>query len=92
MATKKKIFKYHVTHSFTDIESNKKVSMATQLYQVGVYGIINNDPALQMSIKPSDMVKIERNLNKQLREGKISDLEFGREIIVEDNGLYNEVK
>ena len=38
------------------------------------------------------MVRIERDLIKQEKEGKIKDLKFGRSITVEvdDQGLYRE--
>ena len=90
MKTKKlKIYTYHVSHCF--VERDKKMEMMTQLYQIGVYAIVNNNPALQLSLLPKDVVNIEKELKKGIASGKISDLIFGREISVyEENGMWKE--
>jgi hypothetical protein len=90
---KSKKWKYHTTHSYTLIKGDKKMCFITQLYKIGVYGILNSDPAMQVSFTPSNMVKIEKTLHKDLCEGVIKDLEFGREIVVSDEtGFYEEVE
>jgi hypothetical protein len=82
---------YHTSHSYTT-EKGEKVSFVTQLYQVGVYGIINNDPSTQGCFTPAHIVSVEKALRKCERAGKITDLVFGTEIIVSDgSGLYEEV-
>lgn len=89
---KSKKWKYHTLHSFVHIPTNTKTTFATQLYKIGVYSIVNNDPAMQFNLKPQDIVKVEKKLNKDLEEGVIKDLEFGREITVSDEtGFYEEM-
>ena len=87
-----KKWNYHVTHSFKD--KGKETKGITQLYQIGVYMIIDNNPRLQFNITPNQMVSMERRLKKAFEKGEISDLEFGREITVIENeeGFYEELK
>ena len=90
---KNKTWKYHTSHSYVVVKTNETVSLLTQLYQtIGVYGIINNDPALQFGCKPYDLVRVEKKLKKDLSNGEIRDLEFGREMCVteDENGFYVE--
>lgn len=82
-----KKWKYHTSHNYK--RDGQEVSAITQLYQVGVYMIINSDPALQFNMTPNQMVSLERKLKKSK---DITDLEFGREITVIDDGLYKELK
>jgi len=90
MATKK--WTYHITHSYEDVESGLKVSSLTQLYQTGVYMIVNNDAAAQFNFKPSQMVNLERKLIKAQDSEFIKNLIFGRKITVIENedGLYED--
>lgn len=90
---KTKKWKYHITHSFKGSDG-KKYSGLTQLYQIGVYMIADNNPRLQFNITPNQMVSMERRLEKSFEKGEISDLEFGREITVIENeeGFYEELK
>ena len=86
-----KKWKYHKSHSFVVVEGNHKVSMISQLYQVGVYAIVNSDPALQSNNSPNMMVTRERKLKKAESEGIIKDLEFGMPItVIEENSMYVE--
>lgn len=83
---------YHKSHSYKTAKG-EEVSFQTQLYKVGVYGIVNGDPAMQVSITPSALVKLERKLNKQLKAGTITDLVFRERITVSsDTGFYEEVE
>ena len=89
---KSKKWKYHTSHRFVHIKTGTETSCITQLYKIGVYVIVNNDPSLQFNLKPQDMVTLEKKLNKDLEEGIIKDLEFGHEITVSDEtGFYEEV-
>jgi hypothetical protein len=84
---------YHKTHSFEHIESGQKINFVTQLYQVGVYFIVNNDPQMQGNITPNRIKTMEKKLIKDQEAGKIKDLEFFGEITVTDeNGLWKEVE
>lgn len=87
------IHTYHRSHSFIVVETEERISMITQLYNIGVYAIINNDPSLQFNLQPGNIVKIEKDLNKQLKAGIIKDLKFGVEITVTDEtGFWEEVE
>lgn len=57
-------------------KENKKVTFTTQQYEVGLYLIINNDPAKQYTLNTHD----EKEWHKSLRKGI---LEKGEEIILE---------
>lgn len=87
-----KKWKYHKSHSF-ETKDGSKISMITQLYQVGVYAIVNNDPAAQFNLTPNQLVTAERNLKKQEKEGEIKNLQFGIPITVteDESGFYKEV-
>jgi ribosome biogenesis protein Nip4 len=93
---KSKKWNYHTSHSFTWIDGDKehKFNFATQLYQIGVYGIMNNDSSMQGSFTPSKLVSMEKKLNKDLENGVIKDLEFGRSITVttDPDGFFVEVE
>jgi hypothetical protein len=90
---KSKKWKYHTSHTCTDVKSGQKITFVTQLYKVGVYGILNNDPAMQMNLTPNQMVLLEKKLNKDLKKGEIKDLKFGHEITVSDEtGFYEEIE
>lgn len=90
---KLKTFTYHKSHSFVYVESGQKQSFATQLYQIGVYGIMNNNPSLQGNFEPKDIVKAEKNFKKLQEQGIIKDLVFGTPITVAQiDGLWKEVQ
>jgi len=90
---KSKKFKYHTSLSFTDSQDGIKHSFQTQLYKVGVYGIWDNNSGGQGGWVPSGIVRMEKQLIKLQDEGKIKDLEFGREIVVSDEtGFWEEVE
>lgn len=79
---------YHQTHSFTDCQGVSH-SLATQFYQIGIYGILDNNSSMQMNLTPKELVKIEKKLVKNEKEGKISNLSFGSAITVSDkSGLW----
>jgi len=87
---KQKTYSYHTSHSF--IVEGKKQTFATQLYEIGVYGIFNNDPAMQGSFTPNDIVKIEKSLNKAFEKKEITDLTFGMPITVKEiDGFWAKV-
>lgn len=89
---KDKKIKYHRSHVYVD-NKGEKVTFITQLYQVGVYAIINNDPALQFNFNPSDIVNIEKKLKKALKNKEIKSLKFGFPITVttDESGFWKEV-
>jgi hypothetical protein len=80
---------YHISHEFT--ENGVRHKAQTQLYKLGVYLILDDDAALQFGVNPKDMVKVEKNLNKRLKNGEITDLTYGRSITVhEKDGFFEE--
>lgn len=92
MKTKKTKWVYHTSHSFK--LNGKKMTMASQLYQIGVYVIINNDPSMQMNMLPNDIAKHEKKLKADEGSGIITNLEFGLPITVTLNadGFYEKVE
>jgi hypothetical protein len=90
---KLKTFTYHKSLSFIDAETNEKHSFATQLYQIGVYGIMNNNSASQGSYEPNQLVKAEAKFKKYQEAGVIKDLVFGESITVAKvDGFWKEVQ
>ena len=75
---------YHKQHRYTDPEG-KQVELNTQLYKIGVYGIINADPALQFNLEPSQLAELEEKLIKDEESGEIKDLELNYEVTVDDS-------
>jgi len=92
MTTKKsKIYQYSIWNSFK--YEGTKYSFQSQLYQIGVYAIINNDPAKQLSLTPGQIVSLEKRLRADFKSGKITDLEFSAPIRVrtDENGFWVKV-
>lgn len=79
---KKKIWTYSVSCSY-DITLKDgtvvHVTMQSQLYQTGIYVILNNDPALQFGTTPEEMVRSEKKIRK---DPKIKNLKFGTQLRV----------
>jgi len=67
--SKQKLYTYHVSHQFKD-DTSKECNFTSQLYKVGIYFIVNNDPRLQGSMNPSQICSLEKKLKKQFKEGK----------------------
>lgn len=83
---------YHTFHSYRT-NKGEQVNCTTQLYQIGIYLIVNNDPGMQATTTPTNMVKLEKNLKQREKKGEISELVFGPEITVSDvTGFFEEVK
>lgn len=77
--------KYHASHSFTDKEGINH-SMLSQVYAVGIYVIYDNNPALQGGATPQAIRKIQTKLRKAEENGEVTNLEFGLEITVTNDG------
>ena len=81
---------YHRSHKFTD-KNGKEHVFITQLYKVGVYGILDNNSALQGNFTPQNIVKMEKKLEKNKKSGDILDYELLLPITVTDTtGLWQE--
>jgi hypothetical protein len=93
---KAKKWKYHTSLSFvvpTKEHGDVKQSLVTQLYQVGVYGIWNNNSSEQGSYTPAQLQLMVKKLKKAEESGEIKELVLGREITVTDEtGLFTEVE
>jgi hypothetical protein len=86
-----KKYTYHKSHSFVGMEDDKH-TFATQLYQIGVYGILDGNSSMQGNFKPAAIIKMEKNLVKLKKEGKIKSFELGVPITVsEETGFWEEV-
>jgi hypothetical protein len=92
MSNKK--WKYFVSAIWTDKKLGD-MSYQTQLYMIGIYLAINakNDMITQRTPSPYQMMRFCKELKKQEELGDITNLEFGREIIVtkDEDGLFKEV-
>lgn len=88
MAKKYTYFKFI---SFVD-KNNVTHSLQTQLYQIGIYGIWNNNPSLQTAYSPKELSKICKNIKKEELAGNLTDAKLIDEITVQEiNGLWKEV-
>ena len=82
---------YHKSHTFIT-NDDKEHTFVTQLYQTGIYGIVNNDPGRQGNFTPQAIVKLEKNLEKAVKDKKIKSFELGIPITVTDkSGFWEEV-
>lgn len=86
-----KKYTYHRSHSY--MVEGMKVNFITQLYQVGIYGIVNGDPDMQGGFTPQALVRLEKQLKKDEKDGVLSDLKFGKPITIQENekGFWEEV-
>lgn len=86
-----KAIKYHKSHTFKDLDGVKH-TFVTQLYQVGVYGILDNNPALQGSFEPSAIVSMEKKMLRLEKDGIILDFSVGMPIkVTNESGFWEEV-
>ena len=82
---------YHKSHSFVD-KDGEAHTFVTQLYEVGVYGILDNNPRWQGHFTPNQIKKMEKNLQKEKNAGNIQSFELGIPITVSDeSGFWKEV-
>lgn len=86
---KNKIWEYSPFVSFKD-DKGKEHSLATQLYQTGIYMIFDNNPALQGGIRdPIQLVNMQKKMKDNAKNKKITDLELSAPIQVttDDSGF-----
>lgn len=82
---------YHRSYKY--IKNDKSVVLLTQLYKIGVYCIVNDDPNMQFGCKPAHLVNLEKKFKLAEKKGEITNLEFGIPITVTDkSGFWEEVK
>ena len=82
---------YHKSHTFVDLKG-KTNTFTTQLYQIGVYGILNNEPSTQGNFTPQDIKKMEKYLEKAKQKEQILSYELGISITVTDkSGFWEKV-
>ena len=83
---------YHKSHKFVDLDG-KEHNFITQLYQIGVYGILDNNPAAQGGFSPRGVKRMARDLKKALKDKLIKSYELGMSITVTDEtGFWEDVK
>lgn len=89
MSKKQKIYSYPRT-MYIEFNDNSTFQYVTQLYQIGVYIIMNNDSQLQFNFTPKDMEKFVKNM---LKDDKIKSVDKGRIVNVQEvDGLFKEVE
>jgi len=82
---------YHKSHTFITNDGIEH-TFITQLYSIGVYGILDNNSSMQGSFTPQAIKKMEKNLKKQKELGKIKDFTLGVPITVTDaSGFWEEI-
>lgn len=87
--TKIKKWSYATSLSYKDKNGTER-SMLSQLYQIGVYVILDGDSNKQFSVTPSKMVKVQRQIQK---DKEITELKIGLVItVMEENGFYKQLK
>ena len=64
MKKQNKTWSYPICMEWKDTEG-KINSYATQLYKVGVYCTINNDPSSQMNLTPAEIVKMTKKIKNE---------------------------
>ena len=89
MSKKEKIYSYPVS-MFIEFNDNTTFQYVTQLYQLGVYIIMNKNPQLQFESTPQRM---EKFVNQMLKDDKIKSVDKGRIINVQEvDGFFKEVE
>ena len=84
-----KIYSYPIS-MFIKFNDNTTFQYETQLYQIGVYITINNNPRLQFNLTPQRM---ERFVNKILKDDNIKSINEGRIVNVQKvDGFLKEVE
>ena len=69
-----------------------EITMLTQLYQVGIYCIIEGGgERAQFNFTPKEIVKLQKKIDTLSETGKITDLEWSGELTVNPTGLLQEV-
>lgn len=92
-AKKKKIWTYSPFHSFK--YKGVKSTMMSQLYEIGIYIIYDDDSDLQSGLNnPTPIVNIEKKLRKACDNKEITDLYFSTPIRVttDDDGYLIQLK
>jgi hypothetical protein len=74
---------YHKWHTFID-DKGIEHRFNTQLYSIGVYGILDDNSSMQGSFTPQQVKRIEKNLIKEKEKGIIKDFTLGEPITVTD--------
>jgi hypothetical protein len=85
-----KEWSYPVSATWTN-NKDQKEHYATNLYQTGVYLIINDKPKLQFNLTPQDMQDTYEAMLEDEEAGHLSDIKWGRKIVViKEKGFYKE--
>lgn len=88
-----KIYTYHKTIKVINNDDTTE-TLTTQLYNIGVYCIVNNDPRLQFTSSPPKLVKQEKELKKKVESKQIKSFELISPITVtkDDTGWIEVTK
>jgi hypothetical protein len=88
-----KKWQYHSSYNYK--LDDKKVTMASQVYQTGIYVCVEGvGPRFQISTTPNAMIKQEKQLIIEQNKGIVKDLEFGMLITVvkDKEGFYKQLQ
>lgn len=88
---KKKIWTYSPFHSFKC--KGKECTMQTQVYQIGIYVIYDNDSACQSTATPANIIRLQNKLRKAEKAMEITDLKFSApiKVTIDDSGFYIQI-
>ena len=93
---KKKVWAYSPCHSFTLITPKGSIDskMQSQLYKIGVYVILDDNPSMQFGLTPARIMGVEKKLKKDEIAGKITNLVFSSPIKVttDDDGFFIQIE
>ena len=70
----------------------KEETFQSQVYQIGIYIIFNNNSSQQGSLSPAQMEKMCKAMQKDLEDGTIKEIKWGPIVTVKKvNGFWKEV-
>ena len=85
-----KKYTYHTGYTYT--VNGKEHNMLSQLYQMGVYVILDGSPSQQYNVTPDQMVSSEKSIVKAEKEGKINNLVLNNKITVQEvDGFWTQI-
>ena len=80
---KSKIITYHSSETIENPKEGSVSTIRTQFYSIGLYVIINNDPAMQYNVPYLAFSKEQKKRIKQYEKDGLK--------VIKEDGLYKEV-
>lgn len=72
---------FYKSATITTPES-KEETYQSQVYQIGIYVIFNNNSSMQATFSPAQMEKMCKTMQKDLEKGIIKEIKWGPEVTV----------